>query len=202
MALNYPGPFGLRMFYTTTISSVAVEHMAEYNIDLTDATPTPGTAFADLDVQLQDLTSDVLSTYCNAWTTLIKPLFNNGAGNSIDRYELWQYDDESFDATFISALSAGTATTGTTAATTAGQVIITYRTIGGGIMKLNFMETIIAVGIRDTPPFANATLDAINTFILSGDNAFLGRDNTFPFASIAMYPGTNEALFKKRFRNY
>lgn len=202
MTLNYPGPFGLRMFYTTTISSVAIEHMAEYNIDLTDASPDPGTAFSAMDINLRDLTSDPLNTYCDAWTLLIKPLFNNGAGNSIDRYELWKYEDESFDSTFISAYNQGVATTGTTAATVAGQVICTYRTIGGGIMKLNFMETLIAIGIRDTPPFANAVLDDVNDFILSNANGFLGRDNTFPFAAIAAYPGTNEALFKKRYRNY
>ena len=198
MPANFPGPFELRMFYTTTISSIPLTHVAKYNCDVDGA--VPGALFSAMNIKTRDGSNPTLAAFCTTWTNLVKAAYSSGAGNAIDYYELWQVAPLSFDASFISALAQ--AISGTNGGTTknASQVILTFRTTEGGIMKLNFMESVQDFGIKDTPPYSNAQYEAIATHILGGGNAFLGRDTSAPFASIAMFPGQNEALFKQRFR--
>lgn len=200
MTIHYPGPFGLRLFYSTVVSSVAIQHKAEYNIVLTDTNPTPGTIFNDLDVVRRDAASVPLETAVEAWAALLKPIFNSGAGNAIDYAELWKYEPMSYDASFISAYDIGEAGTSATAVVVAAQDVWVWRTALGGTMKFSFMETIFSPGIKDTVPLANAAAIAIYDFVMSGANWFQGRDGSQPFALIARYPGTNEALFKRRYR--
>ncbi|HET8669986.1 MAG TPA: hypothetical protein VFM05_04985, partial [Candidatus Saccharimonadales bacterium] len=141
-----------------------------------------------------------LAAYCDAWVALLRPIYSSGAGNTIDLFELWKYAPESFDATFISSYAVGLAGTSGSTVVTAGQDIFVFRTGEGGVMKLNFMESVNVVGAPDTPPLASAALIAIYDFILGSGNAFIGRDGAMPFAMTARYPGTNEALFKRRLR--
>ena len=47
MTLNFPGPYQVRIFYTTTSSSVAQVHMQALNLFI-PSEPDPGTAFVDI----------------------------------------------------------------------------------------------------------------------------------------------------------
>lgn len=200
MALNFPGPYELRIFYSVAIGGFAtLPHVARYNLRV-DGNPAPGTAFADIDALRRDDSPFPLDSETDDWVDLIKGLWNSSAGNSIDYAELWKYTPESFDATFISTYPIAVTPTSAQANANAGQVIVTFRTSGGGVMKLNFMETILAAALPDTLPFANATLDAIADAVVAGTSPWLGRDGTYPFACIAAYAGQSEAIFKKRFR--
>lgn len=200
MALNFPGPYGLRMFYTTTAGSLGLQHTAEYNIDLTVPDPTPGTLFSALSAENRIGAGYALDTFCDDWVALLRPLYSSAAGNTFDYFELWQYEPESFDASFVSSYTVGLAGSSASPTSAAAQDIWTWRTGEGGVMKLSFMETVQAPGAPDTAPLASAPLIAIYDFVLSDANIFIGRDGAMPFALIARYPGTNEALFKQRFR--
>lgn len=200
MALNYPGPYGLRMFYSTIVSNVIIQHVAQYNIDLVEDPAPVGDPFSGYTAITRDAANMALDDYCDAWVALLRPIFSNAAGNTIDYFELWRYEPESFDATFLSSYSIGLAGTSASALVVAAQDVWTWRTGEGGVMKLNFMETVHVAGVADTPPLASAPLIAIYDFVIGPDNAFIGRDGGMPFAMIARYPGQNEALFKQRFR--
>jgi hypothetical protein len=199
MTLNFPGPYEVRMFYTIPISGFTpLTHVARYNVRI-DGNPDPGTAFADIDVLRRDDSPFALDGEIDDWVTMIKGLWSSTSSPSIDYAELWKYTPESFDASFVSTYPIAVTTTSASPNVVSGQSIVTFRTMGGGIMKLNFMETIILPTFPDTLPFSNATLDAIADAVVAGTVPWLARDTTYPFACIAAYTGTNEALFKKRY---
>jgi len=200
MALNFPGPYEVRLVYSTSVNSVLLEHQARYNVRV-DGTPTPGTAFADIDVLRRDDSPFALDGEIDDWVTIIKGLFNSGAGITTIQYaELWKYEAESFDASFVSTYPIDIAGTSASAIVPYQQTIVTFRTALGGIMKMVWMETVISTVAIDTLPFSNSTLDAAADAIVAGTVPWMGRDGSYPFACIAAYPGQSEALFKKRVR--
>lgn len=198
MALNYPGPFELRLYYTTTVSSTPLTHVARYNIDIDGA--APGAAFSAMNVKSVNGSNPTLAAYLSDWVDLFRPVLSSGAGNSIDYAELWEVTPGTFDMSFVSAESIGLAGLSGSTTQPASQGILTFRTVQGGILKLSFMECVFVSGNKDTPPFSLSPVTAIADFVTGGDNAFLGRDTSRPFAVIAFFPGQNEALFKRRFR--
>lgn len=199
MATNFPGPYELRLFYTTSVAAVPIQHQARYNIDLV-APPTPGDTFVSMSVKTRDATNPTLQFFCNGWANLFRAAISSGAGNTVDTWELWRYVPLTFDASFISSEPVGLAGTSGSAVIPAQQSIMTYRTALGGIMKQSVLESVSVAAGRDTPPFALAALEAMRAAVVGGGNPFLGRDGAYPFTAIAHFAGTNEALFKRRFR--
>jgi hypothetical protein len=198
MAINFPGPYEIRLFYTCSSGNVIIEHQARYNLDLS-ATPTPGDAFSVLSAVTRDAVNVPLDDAIDAWIVLIKGAFNSTT--TFIRAELWAYEPNSFDASFISVYDIAVAGTSGTATVAAQQSMLTFRTLEGGVLKLNFMESITPGQAIDAPPYTPSQWEDVRAFVLSGSNWILGRDTSYPFAAIAHYPGTNEALFKKRFRS-
>lgn len=200
MALNFPGPYEIRLFYSVPFSGfTTLQHVARYNLRV-EGTPDPGTPFSGINALRRDDSPFALDGEIDDWVTLIKGLWSSAALTTIDYAELWKYEPLSFDASFVSAYSIAETATSASANANSGQVIVTFRTAGGGIMKISFMETILAAALPDTLPFTNATLDAVADAVVAGTVPWLARDGTYPFACIAAYAGQNEAVFKKRFR--
>lgn len=77
-----------------------------------------------------------------------------------------------------------------------------FRTKEGGTMRITLQEATQAVG----SPVAYGDLGAVRQALvdyveLVAEGAyFLGRDTSYPLAFTRMFPGQNEAIFKKRFR--
>lgn len=198
MTINYPGPYEIRMFYTTTVSSVPITHVQHLSLQIV-GDPDPGDEFISMNTILRDASTPTLDSVASAWATACQPLFSSGAGNTIDYMELWRYTFGTFEASFISAKSIGVAGTSGSTVQGSSQSISTFRTQEGGIFKLSFMETVITPGPKDTAPYGLAALESIAADIVAGDTyPWIGRDTSFPFARIAHYPGQNEALFKRR----
>lgn len=195
MAINYPGPYEVRIYYTVN----TLVHSQRLNCRLASA-PSPGDAFDDIDVLRRDDSPFSLKDEVDDWVALMLPLFSTAAPSTIDYAELWAYEAESFDASFVSTYPIALTGTSGSSYQPASQYIITFRTEEGGIMKLSFMETIVVPGIRDTLPLASVAGDAIADAIVAGTVPWLARDTSYPFACIAAYPGQSEAVFKKRFR--
>lgn len=194
MALNYPGPYEVRIYYT--VSSRV--HIQRLNCQMS-LEGDPGDAF-DQFVPLQRNGSAVtpLDTHVDNWIAVIKMLYNTA--NSFDYAELWKYAAESFEATYYStydiAVSGGTGG----AAVVAGQLISTFRTQEGGTLKINLMETNQAVGVGVGYTGLGTNQKAVVDYVLAPENIWLGRDTSYPFAFNKMFPGQNERLFKKIYR--
>jgi hypothetical protein len=203
MTINYPGPYEVRINYTTTSSSLALSHQQHLSVILDAPLPIVGTAFSAIVPRFRITPGGAFSlqSVVDAWVVQMKAMYSSGAGNTIDSAELWQYEDESFDASFVSSYTIAVAGTSGSAVQAAGQSITTMRTQEGGIFKLNFLESIIAPAITDTGTIAQANLETMVAGLEAG-NVFpwVARDTSYPISRIAHYPGQNERLWKKRNR--
>lgn len=199
MALNFPGPFEVRLTQTALFASDPLAHTQRLSVDLT-TDPPPGTGFLSINVKTKGgILTPTLASAIEAWLTLLKVQFADETSFGI--VELWKYVPLSFEASFISSYNP-TVVLGTSLDTTvkANQEIYTFRTTEGGIMRINLMETVRAVGLTISYPTGDAAEDAIFDFITSDANWILARDTSYPLASLNFLPGQNEKSFRQRFR--
>lgn len=198
---NYDGIYELRIFYSTTPSGqTQMTHRLTFDIKLV-ADVAVGTAFADIDVLPRNLTPVTLDSWLMDPGGFMELLVDCYPGAAEFPYaELWKIPEGTFDATFISAYEIGLVGTSVTASTSCQQTTFTFRSIGGGVARLQLMESSFTGNTRQTPPFSTVA-NALSTFFASAASCALARDNSYVFARIAQNDGQNETLFKKRFRN-
>lgn len=199
MVQNFPGPYELRLTMTALAASDPLRHTQRLNLQLT-ATPSPGDAFNNINAVTRGGTATPdLAAAVEAWLTLIAPRF--ATLTVFGAVELWKYQPLTFEANFISAYNP-TKVAGNNANPTvkSNQEIYTFRTLEGGIMRINLLETVRAVGLVQPYPTANTSADAIFDFITGSTNWILARDTSYPFASMNFLPGQNEKSFRQRFR--
>lgn len=202
MALNYPGPYEVRIKYTVSATGGSIQHVQRLNLNMAEA-PTPGLPFEDVRAlrRVDDGTpaSRALDTMVDEWIALIQTQFNTSV--TFDLAELWAYEPESFEASFVSTYAIGVNGTNGAPISVAGQAILTFRTLEGGVLKINLMEPINAAGAKVGMTSAPAGIQAISDYVVSDVNWILARDTSYPFAPMNFAPGQNEAIFKKRFRD-
>jgi hypothetical protein len=200
MAINFPGPFEVRFYYTTVVATVALNHIQRLSCAVAGDDPTVGTPFSSIDVGRRTGGPIGLDVAVDAYIALVTPFYSSGAGATWVRAELWQYPPESYDAGFISTYTIGEVGEAVSGPVAGSQSIVTMRTTNGGIFKYSFMESIIPPGVTDPGPIINEDLEALIADTEAGNQPWIGRDNGFPLARLSHFPGQNEALWKKRFR--
>lgn len=200
MALNFPGPYQLRVFYQVNASPGGVlDHVLALNLDCSPA-PSPGDPFSSITVVASAGTKDLLGVL-NALIAVLQPEFNTTTCAFLQA-ELWKYTPGTFQANYISSETIGLAGTSASASAVATQSIYTFRTIEGGIMKVTLMEDVYA---QDEPiPYTGLTPQSqavVDFFVTGGVDGvfFLARDTSYPIAFLKKFPGQNEAIFKRRF---
>lgn len=200
MVTNFPGPYEVRIEYTTLVGTAPLIHTQRLNLDLT-AVPSPGTAFNNINVITRGLSATPdLAAAIEAWLTIVAARFSDTTTFGI--IELWSYAPVSFDATFISAYSptviAGSDAINPTQVAT--QEIYTFRTVEGGVMRVTWLESVSGSQVPVSFPTGNASINAIEAFIVSSVNWILARDTSYPFASMRFLGGQNEKTWRQRFR--
>lgn len=196
MALNFPGPYEVRIKYR--VGATGRDHVAKLNCNITTDPPV-GHPFNLILVEQNDTTTIALNAAVDALLTLWAPFFRNT--DSFGPVELWKNVPNSFEATYVSTY-APTVTVGTAGAgsVTAGQVIITFRTFEGGTAKVVLMETTKPSAIKQGFPFADAQADALADYLVGNDGWVIGRDTARFAAGSGFFPGINEKLYKESFR--
>lgn len=201
MALNYPGPLEVRLFYTCDFPSNRGKRVHQTRLSFqASGTVSPGDLFADIDVLKRLGTTVDLQTSVTALVNLLKPLYN-ATYTTFDYAECWKYTAGTFESIFISSMTIAAAGTGGSGNLVAGQDIYTFRTFEGGIFKLSLQENI--GNVSESVPYAG--LDASNQalvdfFTADANSHYLARDTSYPLQFLRLHPGTNEALFKDRYR--
>lgn len=193
MALNFPGPYEVELFYTVD----GITHTARYNCD-TVGTPTPGDLPSTIDLAIRGGGMVQLDTAIAAWVLIWKATFD--IPSSFDSFNLWKYDPGTFDRTFISAGTIGTAGTNVLTAIPAQQSTLTFRTLEGNNMRVTMLETTETT--LDRVPYAGIGVfyQTIMDFVVSTDNWILARDTSYPIASLNFLGGQNERTFRQRHR--
>lgn len=194
MALNFPGPYEMRFFYTVD----NLQHVQKINCDVV-GTPVVGEDSANITLQTKDSVGVNMETAADAYGALWQDFFDDTAA-TLDRVELWRYAAESTDATYISSYDLaldGESVVGEYKA--AQQVTLSFRTQEGGIMRLVYLETPLTFNV--VRPIQPATaLKAMADYVVASDTWMLARDTSYPVVGISEAGGENEAIWRKRYR--
>lgn len=193
MADNYPGPYQIDIEYVVE----NLTHVQRLNCDVT-TTPDPGTDITTLELNTRDAGVVNLETALLAWIDLLAPFYNDTVVFNVAT--LWRNTPLSLERTFIGSYVIDVNGTSSSPTVKAGQVIFTFRTLEGGVMRINLMEAINSTGKSVSRSSLGSGATPLAEFIESEDNWILGRDTSYPISGIAFHPGQNEYLFKKRYR--
>lgn len=197
MPINFPGPYQIRLFYQATLSTVVFPHVCALNFDVSVA-PDVGDPADDIVVLVPGGTS-TLGAVITELGTVLAPFFNT-TDVTFGQYEVWRYEEASFDAVFIAAASSGIDATSVTATVVDSQTIFSWRTSLGGIMKLDLRHTTQPQSPTIKYPAAGGAINDLFDFI-SGDNSpFVARDGSRPIAPLNFLAGLNEKMTRERLR--
>jgi hypothetical protein len=195
MAINYPGPYQIRVHYVVA----TFDHVLALNVNIPVA-PDLGENFLTIaPITRGGSTAASLKVKVDELIGLLRPLYALD-DSAFALADLWAYEPNSFDASFVSTYDIALAGSAGGSATAAAQEIFTFRTQEGGIFKLVLMETISGHGNSQVyNDISLARQDLVDNFLLDS-NVWLARDTSYPFAFIKRHPGQNEAMFRRRFR--
>jgi len=195
---NYPGPYELRLFYTTNEPTIIADHVLRLSFR-TASDPEPGTGFDAIQtLNKSGAPSNFLSVVLTDLLTFVRPFYLPAV--DFVRAEVWKYPPSSFDALFISAQSVGLGGNGTGTTTIAGQLIFTFRTSFGGVMKVDLRGTTVSPREKLSFPTAFAAFNNLADYFLFSGTPFIGRDNGVPIATMFALAGQNERAWKKVYR--
>lgn len=114
--------------------------------------------------------------------------------------EAWFYDSVTSDPQWVFTHPIAVPGTHATAATPAGQAVISFRTSFGGNYRLYWMEPAgaISTGGRNSWPFGAGTQTNVANYLMGNDGWVIGRDGGKLVIPIWNTTKINDALRKKR----
>lgn len=190
---NWPGPYSVEFTYL----ALTREHSHELNC-IAIGDPPPGTAIASITLATRSGGSVALQTAVqNYWNWYRQ---GHAVATALLSWTLWKYNIGTLEKTFV---NAGTVTNPLGSAGTAvpfWQDIATFRTAGGNILNVTWMEG-NSGGLNDSVvlvpnPLGNA-YQKVASYLLSSEGWAFGRDDTWPIASLKRSSSQNEALWRK-----
>ena len=194
---NFDGMHEVRLHYTTTVGTVVLPHTMTFDVRL-EENYEPGTPVSDMVVVNWNGSADGLEAFLLVHIALIEAFFHTST--DFLYYDLWRYPEDGEDAIFIAVIPVSLAGTSSSPTVSAQQTILTWRTLGGGIMKLYLMETIFTAQTKQSYPTGNAGVDDVFEAVSLISNPYQGRDDTRPIAPLNFSLGQSEALWRKRNR--
>lgn len=188
----------MRLFYTTTISSVLLEHQHNLYVNVT-SDPDPGDAFSTISVVQRTGGSATLLATLTGYLTVLRPCFD--AATDITRAELWvAATSDSEDYTYLATEVIGLSGTAGTAAQVAQQATFTFRAVNGNPMRIQLMESYFTGNSKLSFPTSSAVANALAAALTGGTSAFVNKRGSPAIAAINFLCGQNEKLFNERFR--
>lgn len=198
MVANLPGPYQVEYEYVTS----GLTHKLAVNC-IAIGSPAPGSIFADIQLQQRGgATDDALTLSGNLWA-FIRPLLPTAT--TVSACTLWRFTPGTFERTFIAAREANLpAGSNATAFSAAAELVLSFRSANGGIMYIRVEEQ----GTNTATPgyqalianAAGAATQQLAAYVLSSAGWIIARDDSFPVAPYRQLIGTNETIFKKRYR--
>ena len=195
--VNYPGPYELRIFYSWTYGGLYFNSVLRHSLDM-ETPANPGDAFTEWVVADQAPPGYALDIWVDNLVAALQPLFHTST--NFNRAELWYYPGGTYNAQFQSTYTLGVAGTSSSSTKRANQVIITFRSVGGGSARLTLGGTVNDVNITDPYPFAVSDANNLAELFVSAASPVIARDGTSLFTPLNYMAGENEAYFKKQYR--
>ncbi len=200
MAVNFPGPYQLRLFYTCGPGALpALDHVLSLNLNIT-GTPTPGTDFSAINVARRIGADVTLDTVTSELQAVLRPLLSLADGH-ITHAELWVYAAGTFIADFVATYIINLDGLSGSAGRAAGLEVYAWRTQEGGLMKIYVIEGVETTNAQKIYTALTASQqDFVDWFHEDATSYALARDTSYPLVFTKMSPSQHEAVFKKRYR--
>jgi hypothetical protein len=195
MVVFSPGPYLIDLEYEVNDLS----HHAVHSCDV-DSAPTIGQDFATINLASKSGSPVPADTWVGNLVSAIDEYFESGETNFIGA-TLWRYEIVDNTRTFISEMTLGLPGDSASPYRAAGQVVFTWRSGNGGILKYNLMETsAISNDVLPLGSIASGPAAELRDLFLSAGSCVLARDGGYPIAALRHSVGENEAIWRKRFR--
>lgn len=198
MATNFIGPYQIDIEYQT--GDPAFDHVVKFDCDVVSE-PNPGDTFADFDLATRQGTGIQADTAMDALVAVLEPFFAS-ADASIISATLWKVAVPTNVRTFKATYAIGAA--GTAGGTTkiAGEVVFTFRTIEGGIKRVQLEETVESAQTRVAYGTLSPGIEVdLMDYVTDADTWILGRDTSYVYLPLNFCGGQNEAIWRKRYRD-
>jgi len=193
MAINYPGPFELRINYVTNEVAAVNKHQLRVSFQCT-TTGSPGDPLTNwFPITKAGLSVVNLANQVNFLIAAIDDQF--AAQTTFVDAELWEYTPGTFDAIYRSVMALAVPGTSVSATQALSQSIWSFRSALGGIMKIDLRGTVHAPGLRSTLPGTGA-IAVLSNYIIAGTSPWWARDNSYAIAGLFFLPGQNEHAFQ------
>lgn len=200
MTTNFPGPYEVELTYNIAVSGAAtLAHKMRLNCDVDGAEPAVGTTMNLINFKTRAGTPVQADTALLAFTTLLQAMYNT-ANTSFAVWDLYKYTAGTFQRTFKSTYAPGLGGGSGSGNTVAHQAMLIFRTLEGGLMRINLMESVETLFTQSSLAAAGGGVGAIKDFIISTANWTLGRDTSYPVSPMTYNRSQNEKLYRIRFR--
>lgn len=110
--------------------------------------------------------------------------------------EIYKVDATTGIRTFLYALDSDSPGTSSDPQQALVMATWSFKTIGGGILKVTAMEGVYAENARNVGRVPPGPRQTVIDYIVSGDNCFYGRDNSYPLAFKTFTSKINDKLRK------
>lgn len=199
MSENYDGQYEITIVYDTTPTGFSLlEHTLTFDVEANGVVEA-GTPFGDIRIFNRENTLVFLDASVDAFVAGMLGIYPASA--TIIRAELNHIPEGTYAKTFISSYPIDEPGIAAGDEQPAHQTTFTFRSIGGGSGRLQFMESVITLQSKTSYPYATAAQNAIADLVTDSTGFIQARDNTFMFANLHMSCGQNERLWRKRYRN-
>lgn len=159
-----------------------------------DGTPVPG---VEPTLTKKDATTVSATTGINDFLNEYGKFFPNTTNFGL--VEFYTVDATTEERTFIWGLNANLNGTHGSPGIIWEMFTLTFKTIGGGSLKVVGMEASFSVNVYDAPPFTPGTpISDMALYVVSDDSIIIGRDNTYAFAPISFRTKTSDVLRKRQ----
>jgi hypothetical protein len=109
--------------------------------------------------------------------------------------EVYAVDPDTEERTFIWGMDLATSGTSPNSRVPLEMMTLSFKTVGGGSLRIVGMETIVGVNtVLQTPFPDDSPADIVSTYIVSADSIVIGRDNTYAFAPLRQKSKTSDVL--------
>lgn len=194
MAINYPGPFELRLNYVTGEPVQINRHQLRLSFQVPGGV-LPGAAFNTIFPQQKDGGTLVnLANHLNSLMAVVDDQF--AAPTDFVDAEVWEYAPGTFDSVFRTAQAVALPGTSGSGVVSMSQSIWTFRSAGGGIAKVDLRGTVHVAGARISIP-TTGVVQALVTYMIGNSSIWWARDNSYLLAGLSFLPGQNEDAFKE-----
>lgn len=185
-----------RIFYTVS----SLQHQINYWSIAEDFSKAPGLPVADYEVVQKDAST-------TAWTVARAALLGFArvlwpAATNFYSAELWRYEANSLNGTFLTAESIDVDGSNAGAGVLTSEAIFTSRTAGGNILKFYAEEGQFPAGVPTAwiADSGGGSVDQFGAYWIGDDSPVVDRYGTFPIATLRQNQGINNKTERRRYR--